>query len=327
MDHEDVAHLLARRERRVQAREVVFHLPVMRPPGRLLADGAGEVALGLALHRVPIEMRAAQVDPEGHLPVAERLVPGEGEIPAAAAVGLGQPPLAAELPRGGTDLLGRVVDAPALGQHVQPRRLHVLVEPHARRGGRDLLREAVLFEDVAGVEQPVAVAPFADLLRVGGHEEMVEAVVEVVARGPDALAFEVVGEFRQVGQQVVAVALSEDFRQRAGPGKRAARAGFGQNGFDEAVSAVGLVAEDAGDELSERAAALAAIGLVRHADELAHRLGVEHVNVGVAVVPTVRLGDLRLEGDDLLSLRQPRRPAALRDRPHRVRRVLLHHER
>ena len=57
---------------------------------------------------------------------------------------------------------------------------------------------------------------------------MADAVVEVVARGPDALAFEVVGEFRQVRQQVVAVALPEDFRQRAGPGKRVAGAGFGQ---------------------------------------------------------------------------------------------------
>ena len=323
MDDEEVAHFLAGRERRVQPREVILQLRPMRPPGRLLADRTGEVALGLSQHRVPVEVRAAQVDPEGHLPVAERLEPGEGEVPAGAAVGLGQAPLPAELPRGGADLLGGVVDAAALGQHVNPRRLHVFVEPHAGRRGRDLLREAVLFENVPGVLQPVASAPLADLLRIRSHEKVADAVVEVVARGPDALAFEVVGELRQVRQQVVAVALPEDFRQRAGPGQRTGSAGLCADGWDEALSAVRLVAEDARDEFSERPAAFAAIGFVRHADELSHRGGVERVNVGIAVVPIVRLGEAHFEHEDLLSLRQPPNSLTLWDRPHRERCIPL----
>ena len=224
VDHEQVAHFLARSDRRIQPREVVLQLRVMRPPGRLRADRSRVVALDLALHRVPVQHLAAQVNPKGRLPIADRLQAGEGKVPAGAAIGLGKAPLAPELPRDGADLLGRVIVARSRRQQVHPRRLHVLVEPHRRRDQRNLSRESVLHQDVAGEEQVVACAPVADLFREGGHEEVRDAVEEMVARRPTRCALDIVAEFRQVRQQIVAVSLAEDFRQRVGPGERASLA-------------------------------------------------------------------------------------------------------
>ena len=203
MDDQQVADLPPAAHQHVHAGEVVLHLRVRLPPGRLVEDGRGVVALGLAFHGVPRQVLAAQVDAQRRLPVAHGLVPGEGEVPARAAVGLRQPPSPAELPGGRADLLGRVVLAVVLGEQVHARGLHVLVEPQARADDVGLAGERLLAQHVAGEGQIMLAAPLADLPREGLDEQMRDAV-EVVPPG-------------------LADGLSVHVEQTAPPGGRAGR--------------------------------------------------------------------------------------------------------
>jgi hypothetical protein len=284
VDHQDVAHLLALGHDQVDAGEVVLDLGVFAPPGRLVEDAGGIVALGLALHGVPGEVLAADIDAEGGLPVAEGLVSGEGKVPAGAAVGLGQAPFAPELVGGGADLLGGVVDAPVLGEQVHAGGLHVFVEAQATAHLVGLAAEGVLLQEMPRVEHAVALAPFADLPAKRIDEHGGDAVVVVIPRRRDAARLPVVEQLRQARQQVVAVALRKRLRQGARPGR-------GKPVFPGGHAHLGvrrLVGEDPRDHPAERRADMAAVRLMGDLDERAHGLAVHGVQVGLAVVPARR---------------------------------------
>ena len=69
----------------------------MFPPGALVEDAGGVIALGLSFHGVPGQVLTSEVDAEGGLPVADGFMAGEGEVPAGTAIGFGETPLAIEL--------------------------------------------------------------------------------------------------------------------------------------------------------------------------------------------------------------------------------------
>ena len=246
---------------------------------------AGVVSLGLAFHGVQGKMLASQVDSHGRLPVSDRLVPGQGEVPPGAAVGLAEPPLLSELACRRGYLLGRVDLTSPLAQDVDSRRLHVLVEPHGATHIGGLVAEPILVEHVPGVDHVVPLAPLADLASEGVDEQGGDAVVVVVSGRGDALAVHVEEQFRQVAHDAVAVPFLERLGQLAGP--RCADAGTGELRVVEDAAVVRLVGEDPGDDLAEVFAESFSIGLVCDADEFFDGLAAERVEVGVPVVPTV----------------------------------------
>ena len=197
VEHEQVADLLEAlgEEHLADAREVVLRGAVYTVPRRLAEDARGVVALGGRLHRIPGEMLAAQVDAQRHLPVAEGLVAFEREVPARAAVRLGEAAAAAELVRHRGALLGGPVDGQMLGEQVDARRLHVFVEAHRLADDVRLRGQVVLREKVAGVLEAVPAAPVADALAEGVHEELRGGVGEVQADLGEGLAADLEEEF------------------------------------------------------------------------------------------------------------------------------------
>ncbi|OPZ81313.1 MAG: hypothetical protein BWY76_03070 [bacterium ADurb.Bin429] len=322
MDDQQVAHFRPSGHRQVDACEIVLHRRVAFPPGGLVADAGRVVALRLALHGVPEEVLAAQVDAAGDLPVAQRLVAGEGEVPARAAVGFGEPPLATKLPRGGRHLLGGVEDAPVLGEQVHARRLHVFVEAHRGADHVRLPDERVFLQYVAGEEQVVVLAPLADLTREGVHEEVGDAIMVMVARRGHRLAVHVVDQFHEMGQQIVTVALFKDPGQLAGPRQAAAFKGVVIGA--QLVAVVRLVSENAGHGAAELLANPAQVVFMGRLDKGPHRLVAEGVEVRVAVVPGAAALHLHAEAQDHLAVLQFLRRRSLRDGRHVARLAALH---
>ena len=75
-------------EHQPHAGEVVLHGGIVFIPRGLVQDRSGVVPLGLALHRVPGQVLAADVDPEQRLPVSHVFMALEAELPAGHAVQL-----------------------------------------------------------------------------------------------------------------------------------------------------------------------------------------------------------------------------------------------
>ena len=117
------------REHGVHAGEVVLDQRVLAVPRRLVADGGRVIALRLARHGDPGEVRHAHRDAERRLPVALRLVARRTEVPVGHPVELAQHAGAAVLVRGALGLLGGGVLL-AVAEHVDAGKVEGAVGPH-----------------------------------------------------------------------------------------------------------------------------------------------------------------------------------------------------
>ena len=164
----------------VDPREVVGDHRIFLVPGGLVADRSRVVALGLARHRHPGEVRHADGHAERGLPVAMSLVSLEIEVPVGDAVQFGEDAAAAVLPRGALRLLGGG-ELISVAEHVDARKLERTVAAHrfAERAG--LRFERVLFHHMARKADVVLFAPVADGVGESRGEPLRNMVVVAVA--------------------------------------------------------------------------------------------------------------------------------------------------
>lgn len=150
MDDEQVAFACTLRHDHADAREVIFERFPIAIPAVLREDARRIVTLCLPFHAVPRQVRAAQVDAEQHVPVANALIFAERHIPARAAVQLAQHELFAQLPRNGRALDRRPITAVVRGKVIDAGIAHILVKTHHGAGELRLYGQAVLVQDMPG---------------------------------------------------------------------------------------------------------------------------------------------------------------------------------
>ena len=159
VDDQHIADGLPLGQHEAEPAEVVLDKTVVRPPGTVVDDTGGVVALGAAGEAVVSEVLAAEVDPRRVLPVALELVSLQRPVPTCAAVEFAQDALAAELVGDGAALLGGDQLPSLVGEQVDAGPLHILVVGHAGAGGLGLDTQASLQKVVAGERDAVLVAP------------------------------------------------------------------------------------------------------------------------------------------------------------------------
>ena len=290
MYHQDIHHALALGQRPAQSGEVVGHEVVVGPPGLLIVEVRGVVALARTAHGVEGEMGVEQVHSQEVEPVAHPLSPGEGEVLPRAAIGLAQGPPAPQLTSGGVQLLHRGWLSHVAPQLVNPRNVLVFVVGHSRADPLHLGAECILTHVVPGEGQAMLLAPPVHLLGKGLDETLGECVPEIVAcLGRSGSVEE---EVRQLAEEIIALLLPEVALQADGPGHE----GLVRPGQD-AVVVGGLIGKDAGYSPAELLTHLLAVALVGGLDESPHRLGVQEVNVAVVIEPG--LAQRRNEGVEL----------------------------
>ena len=284
-EHQRVAQRLALTHHQAEAGEIGLQLGKIPPVGRLIRDAGGIVALALALHGVPRQVRAAHVHAQQRLPVANHLVHPQIRPPARAAVQLGQHPFLALLAADRAALHGDPVAALVLAEEVDARPGHVLVGARQRAVGNGLIGQAVFVQHVAGQDDVVAGAPVVDAADEALVEQIAAQIEVVHAQAGDGPAVQAIEHLGHAMPRVVAVAPAELVENvvgvEHGAGARAVRLG---SGVVQRVAAMGLVGEDAADGRAKTVAAAAGVFLVGQLDEPVHGLDAHGVDVGVAVV-------------------------------------------
>ncbi|KIH87735.1 hypothetical protein SPBR_04607 [Sporothrix brasiliensis 5110] len=293
----------AARQRVVHARKVVLDGGlVVAAPRALVANGRRVVALGLAGHAVPREVRAAHVDAQRGLPVARPLVAHKVKRPVGHAVDLRQHAAAAVLARDRLRLLGRRVLAP-VAQHVDARQVHAAVAAHGLADGPRLRRQLRLEHHVARQPEAVVGAPAGNLVREGAREALADVVVEVVARGRGRAA-RVPDNLRQAREQVAAVARLVARREVVRP--RQKDVGLAARVRQPLLHRkLRLVREDGRHRPAKLVAHGPLVRLVRRRHKRPHRLRVERVHVVAAVEPLGRRVGLVVDVPQLLAVRDP----------------------
>ena len=286
VDDEQLRGVAPGRDRGRNAREAVLERPGARRPRRLAEEAAGVVALGAALHRVPRQVRNAEVHAEREQPFGDRLEALEREVPARGGVQFDEAEAPAVLARGGDALPGRVGDEPVARDDVDPGALHAPVRRHRGAEREALFAEIVLGKQVPGRLDPVARAPRADRAAEGIGEELRAAARVVEAERREGFAAHVEEDLRETIRRVVAEAAAEPRGEAVGPA-------LGEE--------AGLVREDAGDGPAERAADGARVALVREGDEMADRLARERVRVAAAVVPRIGRNRASVDAEPFLA--------------------------
>ena len=151
--------------------KVILDERVFPPPGALVPDGGGIVALGFPVHGAPVQVRHAHGHTQGGLPVALQLVSLEVEVPVRHPVQLAGHAGASLLVRGGSRLLHGQELTP-VAQHVHPGQREGAIGAHTLTHGAGLGFQGSLFHHMAGHQDAVLPAPVADLVAEGGYKPL-----------------------------------------------------------------------------------------------------------------------------------------------------------
>ena len=249
-----------------------------------MQDGSGIVALGFALHGIPRQMLAAQIDTEQCLPVTDRLVRLEVELPAGTAVQLGQHPALAGLSGGGSKLLDDPVAPVVFGQAINAGIAHMLVKTHQGAFRHGLIHERILVQDVPGKDDAVLLAPVIERLGEVLQEQIIRQVDVMQLDRRDQLAAHPVEQLRNDGTGVIAVTPAELPEQIVRPAHGADHDPILLPPVIHAAPAVRLIGEDALDGGAQPVAALFAVLLMGQLNESVGRLAAHGINVGRTVI-------------------------------------------
>ena len=274
MDHADPHDGLPAGERGRDAREVVLDVAVLGVPRRLIVDRGGVVALGFALHRHPREVRDADGDAEGGLPVAVQLMATEIVVPAGHAVELAQHPLAPVLMHGGLRLFCRG-ELVAVLEHIDPGQPEGAVGAHRLPERAGLALEGRLVHHMPGQFQPVSFAPSPDLIGKRRRESLGDVVVVEIADPRNAFR-QIPDQLGQMVEQRHAVGGAKGVLEVVRKGEQHVVVALceGERGLARELR---LVGEDRGDGIAEGFGQFPAIALVGHLDKAGDRLRVEGV--------------------------------------------------
>ena len=243
------------------------------------------VALARAHDRGVGQVLVEEVDPQGVLPVADPLLVGEGQVPAAGAVRLGHRPLVAALVGRAADLADRAgvaelgVRGGGVLVHQDVDAGHMGIGGHGQVVRGDARPRPLVLPIVPGEDELVVRG--IGVVRLGPvlDEQVEERCVEVVA---DALpAPDLVEEPDELRLEIIAPARLERLEKDRGVVHGLAAAGRGD---------LGLVLEDAGNGQAEFPADHALVGVEGQVEELLGDVLAHDVDIGEAAVPRRRGG-------------------------------------
>ena len=130
MDYSDIADCFATPKHGVEPRKMVGKQRIRFMPWSLRAKRRRIVALRLALHRIPTQMRHAHCDAQRRLPVAMRLVRIEWKVPIRHAIEFADDIALSLLPRHANYLLDSAVFR-LVGKHVDAWNVKEAIVRHA----------------------------------------------------------------------------------------------------------------------------------------------------------------------------------------------------
>ena len=268
-------------ERGVYSCKVIFDVGIFIKPRGLIADGCGIVALCLAFHGNPREVRNAESDTECRLPVTLHLVTSEVVIPTGYAVKLTHNALATVLVRNGRSLLcgGILV---SVGEHINAgdlecaERTHSLADCHGLRIKRGLLHH------MTGKSDSVCLAPITDVVGEACCKSLASVVVieisdlrNAVRKLPDKLG--------KMLNERLSVGSLEGILKIGGPRKSNVNLGFCKR-QSLLVGELRFIGEYGGDNSAEHIADAFLVSFVSDLDESVDSLLVHRVNVCITVV-------------------------------------------
>lgn len=179
IQYKKIADLAALRHNGAKSGKIRFYIIIIFIISGLMENTARIVALRLALHRIPGKMLAAQIDSEKSLPVSDRLMPAEVELPSRTAVQLGKHPFLANLSGGRRQLLHYPIAAVMLRQKVDARISHMRIETHQRAVRNRLVRKRILMQHMTCKNHSVFVAPFTDRLCKAFNKEVIAEINKI----------------------------------------------------------------------------------------------------------------------------------------------------
>ena len=238
-------------------------------------------------------MLTTEVDPQCVLPVAQSLMPEEGEIPTGAAVGFGKTVGLHELMCHTGTLFCCIKDIPVFSQQVDPGGGFVFIAAHGGAAGTDLADDRIFGKQMPGEGEIVRFTPVPDLLHKGVMEQIRRRVEEVHADFGEGFAVETVEQQRDLIDEGFTGLGFVCFRQTVCPGQTGFRpeVGTGVSGF---------VCEDTGDHIAEVVAEFFFVRFVSHTDELCHGIRIHGVQICLTVEPGIANGRGLAERPELL---------------------------
>ena len=285
MHHAHAAQRLAAGERRVDAREMIFHITVLPIPWGLIIEGGRVIALSLPVHGHPGQVRDAHGHAQRGLPVAAELVAAEIKVPVGHAVELGEHAFAPELAGGGLRLLGGG-KLTAVIEHVNARQLEAAVGAHGFPERPGLRKEGGLFHHVAGQHQAVVMAPCADLVGKGLGKTLRDMVVEMIAEGGRPVVGQIPEELGQPVEEIIPIGLLKGLRQVIGPGQGDIP---GIGGVIQGLLSGKLrfIGKNGGDQAAKILPDMRRVGVMGDMEKLLHAARVKGVDIGLVVVPGI----------------------------------------
>ena len=225
-------------------------------------------------------MLTTEIDPQCVLPVAQRFMSEEREIPTGTAVCFRETPFFIELMSHAGTLFGGIKNIPMFGKQVDPGCLFIFITAHRGSAGIDLAVYAVFTQQVSGEFKVIFLTPIADLLHKGVMEKIGSGIKIVQSHFGEKFAFHAVKQQRQIRNNGFSAACFVCFRQTIGPR---------HTGFMMEISAgiSGFIGKDTGDHIAEIFAEFVLESLMCHADKFCHGIRIHRVEIGLTVEPRI----------------------------------------
>ena len=268
-------------QQHIDAGKIGFQPFILRPPGRLPADGRGPITLGFAAHAHKSQMMHASGDAQRGQPIPLQLMLAEGYVPFQHAVHFAYQPLPPHLAADGLRLLGGGQLQLAC-QNIDAGQLLAAVLPHGFAQGQGLGKQRALGQEMAGIGDAVPPAPGADPIAVGGGKAFGHMLMIPIA--PYAVSFrKLPNQLRQNLQKLRPVSRPEGIVHIVCIGQGGAACLDG----GQAVLAlhVGLVRKNGGNGFADVILQRFPVLFVGHAQEFINRPWIEYVHIGFAVEP------------------------------------------
>ena len=264
---------------------MVLNVGVFLMPGGLIMYRCRVVALGVAVHRYPREMRHSDGNSESRLPISVKLVASEVKIPARNAVKLAEHSRASVLSHRRLTLLCGC-ELKEAAEHIYAGYSKRAIGSHDLACVARLIVERGFCHHVSRKRDAVPLAPLAASVGEGFNEAIANVIVVAVARKRRRAVGKIPDKLGEMGKDRLAVFCAIGLVKIVCPGESYLSFAIrvGKTAFARELR---LVGKHRVDGLAELLAYRLFVGGVGNVDELLCCFRVERVKVRLSVVPRI----------------------------------------
>ena len=301
VDNSDLDYRLSASQRGIQPCKMVFNVGVFLMPGGLIMYRCRVVALGVAVHRYPREMRHSDGNSDSRLPISVKLVSAEVKIPARNSVKLAEHSRAAVLSHRRLTLLCGC-ELKEAAEHIYTRYSKRAVGSHDLACVARLIVERGFCHHVSRKRDAVPLAPLAASVGEGFNEAIANVIVVAVACKRRRAVGKIPNKLWEMRKYRLAVFCAIGLVKIVCPGESYLSFAIrvGQRAFARELR---LVGKHRVDGLAEFVAYSLFVGGVGNVNKPFGRFGVERVKVRLPVIPR-RVSRYLADNSPRISLRR-----------------------